>query len=209
MDSLKDRTLIMLIGPSAIGKSTLMNKIIQLHPEFGRVTGFTTRSPRPNDEPGQYRYLSEKEVEQKIARNELVQYATFPITRQIYGTEIIDYHAVYNIKDILANAVPDFRALPFKKTIAISLTAPASQWREWFLSRYPVPSEEAKKRLEEAKLSINWSLNDPDTYWLENSTDQLTNTAQKLIDIVLNRPQRTTPKTPRAMLELIEKRIWT
>lgn len=199
----------MLIGPSAIGKSTLMNKIIQLHPEFGRVTGFTTRSPRPNDEPGQYRYLSKQAARQKVADKRLIQYAISPTTGQIYGSEVDDYPAYYNLLDTLSNVVEELRKLPFKKTIAISLTAPPNQWREWFLSRYPAPSEEAKKRLEEAKLSINWSLNDPDTYWLENSTDQLTNTAQKLIDIVLNRPQRTTSKTPRAMLELIEKGIWT
>jgi len=209
MESLQDKTLIILVGPTAIGKSTLMNKVIRLHPEFGRVTGFTTRGPRPNDEPGQYRYLIKEEVERKIANNELVQYAIFPTTKQIYGTEILDYVKTYNIKDILANAVDSFRLLPFQKTITISLTAPAQEWRKWFLSRYPKPSDEAMKRLEEAKLSIEWSLSDTETYWLENLPDHLANTAQALIDIAIDQPPRVVPEDPAAILQLIEKGIWT
>jgi guanylate kinase len=207
-DKLADKTLVMLIGPSAIGKSTLMNEVIRQNSDFGRVGGFTTRDPRPNDEPGQYRYLDKPEVEHKIAEHTLVQYAIFPTTGQIYGTEIEDYPAKYNLKDILANAVDDFRALPFERIVTISLTAPNEQWQKWFMDRYPAPSDEANKRLGEATLSIDWSLRDPETYWLENSTGNIQNAARELIDIVLQQPPITQSPHPRAMLEQIERGIW-
>lgn len=209
MESLKDKTLIILVGPSAIGKSTLMNEVVRQHTEFGRTTGFTTRDPRPNDEPGQYRYLTKSEVEKKTAEESLVQYATSPTTGQIYGTEVIDYPNTYNLKDILANAVADFRALPFKRTVTISLSAPADEWRDWFLTRYPQPSNEAQQRLQEAKLSIEWSLRDKKTQWLSNSQNHITNVATQLIDIVINENSSSSPSTePHAMLELIERGLW-
>lgn len=209
MNDLSAKTLVMLVGPSCIGKSTLMNEVVRLNSEFGRVTGFTTRAPRPNDEPGQYRYYSNDEVEQKAAEGELVQSATSPTTGVIYGTEPQDYPAAYNLKDILANAVGDFRTLPFAQTVTISLTAPAEQWHGWFLSRYPEKSDEAIWRLEEAKLSINSSLDDPETYWLENPAEQIPETVAALINIVLDQPPKlSAPQEPRVMLELIEEGIW-
>lgn len=199
----------MIVGPSAIGKSTLMNEVVQQHSEFGRTTGFTTRNPRPNDEPGQYRYLTKSEVEKKIAEKSLVQYAVFPTTGQIYGTEAIDYPSNYNLKDILANAVADFRALPFKQTITISLTTSPKEWQRWFLARYPEPSEEAEQRLQEAKLSIEWSLHDSETHWLNNSQNHIADAASQLINIATNKVEPDSPPNePHAMLELIERGVW-
>ncbi len=209
MDSLQDKTLVMIVGPSAIGKSTLMNEVVRKRADFGRVSGFTTRAPRPNDEAGMYRYFSKEEAIQKIEKNELVQYAVFPTTGHIYGSEARDYPAHYNLLDTLANVVDELRELPFENTITISLTARPDQWRNWFLSRYPQANEEAEKRLKEAKLSIEWSLQDPETYWLENAPDQVAQTAKKLIDIVTNQPPRATiPTEPQTILNLIKKGMW-
>lgn len=209
MNQLRDKTLIMLVGPSAIGKSTLMNEVVSIRSDFGRTTGFTTRDPRPNDEPGQYRYLTKDDVQKKIAQKSLIQYAVFPTTGQIYGTETIDYPSKYNLKDILANAVADFRALPFARTVTISLAAPAEQWQQWFLARYPKPSQEAKMRLEEAKLSIEWSLQDEQTHWLINSEQHLKSAAAQLVNIATHDINPATPPNePHDMLELIEKGVW-
>lgn len=206
---LAGKYLVMLVGPSGVGKSTLMNQVVRQSSEFGRITGFTTRSPRPDDEPGMYRYYSKDEVQQKVTTGGLVQHAEFPTTGHIYGTEAHDYPARYNLKDTMANAVDEFRRLPFADTVTIGLTAPAEQWRAWFLSRYPGPSDEALKRLEEAKLSISWCLSDSRTYWLSNSEGSLAPTSTRLIEIATTRPSHYgSPTEPRAMLELIERGIW-
>lgn len=206
---LAGKYLVMLVGPSGVGKSTLMNRVVRQSSEFGRVTGFTTRPPRPDDEAGLYRYYTKDQVQQKIAAGSLVQHAEFPTTGHIYGTEAHDYPARYNLKDTLANAVEEFRRLPFADTVTIGLTAPAEQWRAWFLSRYPGPSDEALKRLEEARLSIKWCLSDSRTYWLNNSDGNLALTATKLIEIATTQPSyHAVPSEPHAMLELIERGIW-
>lgn len=209
MTSLQNKTLIMLVGPSAIGKSKLMNEVVRQSSEFGRITGFTTRAPRLDDEPGQYRYYSKDDVRQKIAAGTLVQYAEFPTTGHIYGTEPHDYPAKYNLKDTLANAVNDYRRLPFTNTITVSLTAPARQWQTWFLSRYPHPSDEALQRLEEARLSMQWSLSDSQTYWVSNANGHISDTATRLVEIATTPPARYNASThPRAILELIERGVW-
>lgn len=206
---LTGKFLVMLVGPSGVGKSTLMNQIVRRSSEFGRITGFTTRPPRPDDEIGMYRYYTKDQVQQKVAAGSLVQHAEFPTTGHIYGTEAHDYPARYNLKDTLANAVDEFRRLPFAATVTIGLTAPAEQWRAWFINRYPDPSDEALKRLDEARLSINWCLSDSRTYWLCNSVDNLAQTATKLIEIATTQPSyHSVPSEPRAMLELIERGIW-
>lgn len=208
-DFLTGKHLVMLVGPSGIGKSTVMNQVVRQSSEFGRVTGFTTRAPRPDDEPGLYRYYTKDEAYQKIADGTLVQHAEFPTTGHIYGTELHDYPARYNMKDTLANAVNDFRALPFEDTITIGLTAPAEQWRRWFLSRYPRPSDEALKRLEEAKLSIDWCLTDSRTHWLTNAEGKVAQTATNLIEIVTTLPSHYgATNEPRAILKMIERDIW-
>lgn len=209
MASLQDKTLIMLVGPSAVGKSKLMNEVVRQSSDFGRITGFTTRAPRPDDEPGQYRYYSKDDVRQKNTAGKLTQYVEFPTTGHFYGTEPHDYPAKYNLKDTLANAVDDYRRLPFERIITVSLTAPVEQWQMWFLSRYPHPSDEALQRLEEARLSIQWSLSDPQTHWINNVDGHISDVATRLIELATSRPAHyDAPPHPHAILELIKGGLW-
>ena len=208
MEFLHDKTLVMLVGPSCIGKSSLMSEAVRQDTAYGRVSGFVTRAPRPDDDPGMYRYISKDEAARKIRDGETVQSAVSPTTGQIYGSEPQDYAATFNLLDTLANVVDELRLLPFERTVTISLTAPADDWRQWFLARYPKPSEDAQKRLEEAKLSIEWSLGDSQTYWLENPAGELAKTAQALRHIVTSQPPRHTPENARALLTLLEKGLW-
>lgn len=208
--TLRSKTLVMLVGPSAIGKSTLMNEVIRQNTRFVRVKTFTSRQPRPNDEAGQYFYLSPDEIEVHRKNNEVISEVIFPTTGQTYGTLTRSYEGEYCLLDTLAGSVEIYRQLPFANTITITLTASADEWREWFITRYPDSSDEASKRLQEADLSINWSMNDPDTYWLVNTQGAVGTVARQLIDIVTaNPPRLDTPDEPRAMLELIKRGVWT
>ncbi len=208
--SIAAASLVMLVGPSAIGKSTLMNQVVAQNSDFGRVRVFTTRPPRSNDEAGMYRYLSISEAQEEIANGRVVQHATSPTTGMIYGTQLQDYTSRYNMLDTLSNVVDELRTLPFESTTTVTLYADPGEWHQWFLSRYPKQSDEASKRLEEAALSINWSLRDKNTYWLKNSsTMPIHETAANFIDIVLSQPTRTdVPSEALTMLALLAKGMW-
>lgn len=210
MKSLHDKTLVMLVGPSAIGKSTVMNQVTKLDQRFSRVKSFTTRHPRANDEPDQYFYLQAGDLDQLASTGDIVSQVTFPTTGQTYGTLLSSYPGNYNLLDTLANSVETYRQLPFKATTAISLTTTASTWLEWFLSRYPAPSDEAEKRLQEARLSIGWSLDQAqDHRWLINDSDA-NQVAQKLVDMTINNlPGDDGSRQARAILNIIERgEVW-
>jgi guanylate kinase len=204
--SLLDKTLVMLVGPTAVGKSTLMNAVVARHPEFKRVTGFTTRDPRPNDEPGQYRYLSEQSLGQLVKQNHILQQVTNPANGQIYGTTAEDYPGTYNLKDTLSIAVDAFKRIPFKQHQTFSLTVPVESWRQWLLQRYPDPSDERTSRLLEAKSSIEWSLGQTSAHqWVVNHQGSIDAVADRLARLVRSpRYDVPTPDEPQRMLDMIQ-----
>ena len=199
----------MLVGPSCIGKSTIMNEVVRLDERFSRVRSFTTRSPRTNDEPGHYFYLTADELEVKQANGEVISSVMFPTSGQTYGTLTSSYTSEYCLLDTLANSVEVYRNLPFANTIAVSVTTSAELWQKRFTGRYPKPSDEATKRLEEARLSINWSLNDTKTLWLVNR-DSPKESATNLLQIIESgTATRDAAANVHAMLELIDRGMWT
>jgi guanylate kinase len=201
---LSEKTAVLLVGPTAVGKSTVMNAALQLDERFSRATGFTTRAPRPNDEPGQYRYLARRDVEDMQASGDLLQFAHNPANDQLYGTTVADFPNEYNMKDTLSSAVQEFESLPFKACRVISLTVEADAWHQWLLSRYPERSAERTQRLQEALISITWSLSRTHNHhWLINSPGQELRVARELIDSVLQ-PSKSSP-APKQAIEMYQR----
>lgn len=175
----------MLVGPTAVGKSTLMNEVVKLDAEFARVSGFTTRQPRDNDEPGMYRYVSSAVARRMIEQDDVVQFAIHPTTGDIYGTQLVDYPKTFNLLDTLSTVVDGLQSMPFQRTVTVSVTTEPAAWQAWLLDRYPQASEERTNRLEEARQSIEWSMQQrADHFWLVNRPNDLATTAQELIAIV-------------------------
>ena len=158
MNNLADTTLIMLVAPSAMGKSTIVSEVCQRDERFGRVRSFTTRSSRPDDKPEQFFYFTPQELGHQRAAGEIVTEVTFPTTGQTYGTIRDSFSHQYCLLETLAHSVDTYRALPFKRTVTISITSPANLWQQRFRERYPARTDDAVKRLDEAQLSIKWSL---------------------------------------------------
>lgn len=185
LDELRNKTLIMLISPSAMGKSTIVTTAANSDERFGRVRGFTTRLPRDNDMPDQFFYFSDDEVAMKRASGEIVTEVTFPETNLTYGTIHDSFQSEFCLLETMSNSVQTYRDLPFKKTIAVSITSPPELWQARFKERYPMASESAKKRLDEARLSMHWSLAQvSEHFWLVNDAAPDT-VADQLISISL------------------------
>lgn len=207
-ESLGDKTLVMIVGPSAIGKSTLMNEMVRLDDDFAYVRSFKTRAPRPGEQSN-YDFIDRQAAEDLLSTGQAVTYFEHPTTHDIYGTTGDSYPGRFNLLDTLSGSVDGYRKLPFADTVTISLTAPVDEWRQWFIDRYPTASPEAEKRLAEAALSITWSLEDDQVHWITNTAGNITETAAAAISLTLDPPAvPSIPEEPRAMLELIQGGIW-
>jgi guanylate kinase len=200
-----DKTLVMIVGPTAIGKSTLMNEAIRQDQAFSRVKSFTTRPPRSDDDPNHYFYFSSEDLSSRIDAKKIITDAVFPTTGFHYGTIAESFQNEYNLLDTLANSVDTYKALPFKRKITFSVTAPGNAWEQWFQKRYPVITDEARQRLAEAKLSLKWSLRQPDMLWLVNELDDVSTTAHHLIAVSRGQAQGLRePLYANSMLQTID-----
>jgi guanylate kinase len=69
--------LIVLAGPTAVGKGTVAAHIQEHHPEIVLSVSATTRTPRPNEVDGKhYFFVDDAGFDDLIARGELLEYAT-------------------------------------------------------------------------------------------------------------------------------------
>lgn len=77
--------LIVLTGPSGVGKGTLMRSLLKRHPELYYSVSVTTRSPRPGEIDGKdYYFISRSKFEQLLAEGEFLEWAEF--AGNYYGT---------------------------------------------------------------------------------------------------------------------------
>jgi guanylate kinase len=77
--------LIVLTGPSGVGKGTLLRALLQRHPDLYYSVSMTTRSPRPGEINGKhYYFVSRSKFEQLVAQGEFLEWAEF--AGNYYGT---------------------------------------------------------------------------------------------------------------------------
>lgn len=186
---LADKTFIMFVSPVAVGKSFLMNHIVETEPEFSRVPVFTTREAREDDEPGMFHYIPHDnahldKILTQIERGEVVQYVVHPTTGNIYGSTLKDHANLFNMLPTLSGTVDLLRKLPFKKVVVIGLAAKPKIWKQRVDSRYPNRSAERAKRLSEARTSLDWLLSSPHVKWVDNTSSDVSATRQFVVNIV-------------------------
>ncbi len=78
--------LVVLAGPTAVGKGTVAAEIRRTHPEIWISVSVTTRSPRPGEVHGtHYWFVDDAEFDRLVAEGELLEWAVVH-KRARYGT---------------------------------------------------------------------------------------------------------------------------
>lgn len=77
--------LIVISGPSEVGKRTLIQEYMELHPNAHRCITVTTRQPRAGEEEGREHYfLSNTEFDRMVRSQQLLEYGYYNLNG--YGT---------------------------------------------------------------------------------------------------------------------------
>lgn len=79
--------LVVVAGPAGVGKSTVVGRLRQLHPELFFSVSMTTRDPRPGERNGRdYFFVSRAEFDEAIANGEMLEWADIHGGLQRSGT---------------------------------------------------------------------------------------------------------------------------
>lgn len=176
-----------VIGPTAVGKTTLIRAAMAREPRLHLVLNNTSRARRADEQDGvDYRFLSRAEMERRIALREYVQVAP---TRfgDLYATAAEDYvTAGVAVLPVLADAMPAFRALPFRRMCAVYVVPPdAATWLDRLAQRGIEP-ERFAKRLAEAADSLHFGMRDEGVCFVVN--DDIEAAADDFVALVTQRP---------------------
>ena len=181
---MKNRKLIVCSGPSGVGKSSVLKKILGEIPDSFFSVSATTRAPRPGEIPGvSYHYMDKQEFERMLAENALLEYNQY--AGEYYGTPtkpieqaLLDQRTVF--LDVDPNgAFAVRRNRP--DAVLVYIAAPSMQEvRRRLESRGDTPPEKIEARLKQAQ----WENQQASNYDYIIINDDLDVCAKELLAII-------------------------
>ena len=151
--------LVVVAGPTAVGKGTVVARIRELHPEVRFSVSATTRDPRPGEIDGvHYYFVSNEEFDDLVATNQMLEWAVVhgqnrygtprkPIVEALTAGESIileiDIQGARQVKTAMPEAVLVFLLPPTWDELIRRLTTRGTE-----------SPEEQARRLETAKVEF-------------------------------------------------------
>ncbi|WP_067571888.1 guanylate kinase [Nocardia acidivorans] len=114
--------LVVLVGPSAVGKSTVVRCVRERLPELVFSVSATTRAPRPGEVDGRdYRFVSREQFDAMITADELLEWADIHGGLQRSGTPAAP------VREALAAGHPVLIEVDLEGARSIRKTMPEAQ----------------------------------------------------------------------------------
>ena len=187
LDGLRQVDFVAVVGPTAVGKTTLIRRAVAENPDFHMLVAGVSRPPRPGEKDGvDFHFDSKEDMQAKAERGEYVTVIN-GASGDLYSTAPEDYPAdKIVIMAVLSEVMPLFRNLPYKSFRSIFILPPS--WQQWQerLQSHGFSPEQLAPRLKEAKTSLQFALNDTGTLFVIN--DRLNAAAKEFIALALGQP---------------------
>ncbi|MGQ4598635.1 guanylate kinase [Nocardia sp. R6R-6] len=180
--------LVVLVGPSAVGKSTVVRCVRERLPELVFSVSATTRAPRPGEVDGlDYRFVSRAEFDAMIEAGELLEWADIHGGLQRSGTPAgpvraamaaglpvlveVDLEGARSVRQAIPEAILVFLAPPSWEELVARLT-----------SRGTESPEVIERRLETARIELAAC----DEFDIVIVNDEVTSACEQLVSLFVS-----------------------
>ena len=180
-----DKTLIALLGATAVGKTSIIEKIIERGgPDYYAVGSHTTRHRRPEDsrdcrtaDEG----FTHDEAQRLINEGLSIVHGTHPTSGDMY-VATAEHLSTYNIMPVLPSGLNDLKNVGFKAVYPLYIVTSNKAYQKQLASRTDLDEETLIKRLKEGQQSLSWALdNAEDLVFFENIDGNPEQTADAII----------------------------
>ncbi len=187
--------LVLLIGPSGVGKSTILKAIRKTHPEFHYPRSATTRTRRPGEGDEFYHFVTNSEFQDLLNNKKLLEYAIVH-GGDHYGTMVDEIIPFIKLGKIVVREVdvqgfvsiqnnPNF--LPETKHRLQSIFI-MPEHREALVNRIrnraPISDDELQRRLHSMDKELKYA--DHCTNVVLNKDGKLEETVKEVENLILN-----------------------
>ncbi|MEX0151562.1 guanylate kinase [Microbacterium sp. LMI1-1-1.1] len=151
--------LVVLAGPTAVGKGTVAAHIKEHHPEIHLSVSATTRAPRPGEVEGEhYYFVDDAEFDRLIATGALLEYATVH-NHHRYGTprgpiEKVLAEGGTALLEIDLQGARQVRAADPRATLVFLLPPSWDELVQRLVGRGTEDAEERARRLRTARVEL-------------------------------------------------------
>ena len=151
--------LLVLAGPTAVGKGTVAARVAADHPEIMLSVSATTRPPRPGEQDGvHYHFVDDTEFDRLIAEDALLEYATVH-NKYRYGTPRAPIDAALAegrtvLLEIDLQGARQVRAAEPSATLVFLLPPSWDELVNRLVGRGTEDAEERARRLKTAKVEL-------------------------------------------------------
>ncbi|MFL6119363.1 guanylate kinase [Actinophytocola sp.] len=189
--------LVVLAGPSGVGKSSVVHELRRLYPDLWFSVSATTREQRPGEQDGvDYRFVTADEFDRMIKDDELLEWAEIhrgihrsgtprtPIEERLAAglpaLVEVDLQGARNLRAAMPEAFLVFLSPPSWEALVERLVGRGTEAPEVVARRLRTAREELAAQSEFDAVVVN--------------TD-LTSAAQDLLKLILDKPVSNTPET--------------
>lgn len=177
--------LTVIAGPTAVGKGTVVRRILETHPDIELSVSATTRLPRPGEQHGvDYYFLTNEEFDQMVVDGNMLEFAVVHGANR-YGTprEPVERNLAAGRQMILEIDIQGARQVRKSMPDALLVFIAPPSWDELkrrLSMRGTEDSAEQDRRLDTAKLEMQ-AQDEFDAVIINEHVDKC---AQQVVDLM-------------------------